>query len=124
MENKKKILIVEDDSKMQMALAEFFSSDGFDVVKASDGEEGIVLAKKENPDIILLDIILPKKDGYEVVSDLKSEETTKNIPVVILTNLGSVNDVEKAIKLGATTYLVKSEYGLEEIVKKVKEIIK
>ncbi len=120
---KKKILIIEDDNILQKALQEFLIGDNFDVSGALDGEEGLKMASDKNPDLILLDIILPKKDGYEVLKELKANENTKKIPVVLLTNLGSINDVEKALEMGATTYLIKADYKLEEISKKVSEIL-
>ncbi len=83
-----------------------------------------MLAKKEIPDLILLDIILPKKNGYEVLEELKKDEQTKKIPVILLTNLESPEDIEKAFEKGASTYLVKSDYRLEDIVKKIKETLK
>ena len=122
MENKK-ILIVEDDSILQKALQEFLTGEGFEIFSALDGEEGIKMGKEKNPDLVLLDIILPRKDGYEVLKELKSDEKTKKIPVVLLTNLGSLNDVEKALEMGATTYLIKADYKLEEVAKKIKEIL-
>jgi DNA-binding response OmpR family regulator len=121
---KKNILIVEDDSILQKALQEFLIEEGFEAVSALDGEEGLKMAKAKKPDLILLDIILPKKNGYEVLAELKSDEETKKIPVILLTNLGSLSDVEKALELGATTYLIKADYKLEEIVKKIKETLK
>lgn len=120
---KKKILIVEDDSILQKALQEFLSEEGFEISSALDGEQGARMAVEKNPDLILLDIILPKKDGYEVLRELKSNENTKKIPVILLTNLGSLNDVEKALELGATTYLIKADYKLEDVVKKIKETL-
>jgi len=121
---KKKILIVEDDSVLQKALQEFLSDEGFEIYSALDGEEGVQMGKDKKPDLILLDIILPKKDGYETLKELKADESTKKIPVVLLTNLGSLNDVEKALALGATTYLIKADYKLEEVSNKIKEILK
>ncbi len=118
-----KILIIEDDSILQKTLQEFLVGEKFEVVSAGDGEEGIRMGRQEKPDLILLDIILPKKNGYEVIQELKNNERTKKIPIVLLTNLGGVHDVEKALKLGATTYLVKSDYRLEEVVGKIKEIL-
>lgn len=118
-----KILIVEDDTALQKTLQEFLTEEKFDVVCAGDGEEGIRIGKQEKPDLILLDIILPKKDGYEVIKELKSNKETARIPVVLLTNLGGIHDVEKALELGATTYLIKSDYRLDEVVKKVKDIL-
>jgi len=120
---KKKVLVVEDNSSLRQTLAEFLESDDFDVITASDGEEAINLAQNNNPDIMLLDIILPKKNGFEVIKELKSDERTKDIPIVLLTNLGSLSDIQKALDLGATTYLVKGDYQLKEIVEKIKEIL-
>ncbi len=119
-----KILIIEDDPVFQQTLGEFLRTDGFEVFGAVDGEEGIKLAQERSPELVLLDIILPKKNGYEVIAELKKEPATKNIPIVLLTNLGGAQDVEKALELGATTYLVKSDYKLEEIARKIKEILK
>jgi len=121
---KKKILIVEDDSILQKALQEFLDGEGFEIFSALDGEEGIKLGKEKKPDLVLLDIILPKKDGYEVLKELKSDENTKKIPVILLTNLGSLNDVERAIEMGANTYLIKADYKLEEVSSKIKEVLK
>lgn len=122
MENKK-ILIVEDDSMLRESLRDFLSKEGFETITASDGEEGTKLAKSSDPDLVLLDIILPKKNGYEVIKDLRSTETTKDVPIILLTNLGSLNDIEKALSLGATTYLVKGDYKLEEIADKIRGVL-
>lgn len=119
-----KILIIEDDSVFQQTIGEFLRTEGFEVFSAVDGEEGIRLTQKESPDLVLLDIILPKKNGYEVITELKKDPATKNIPIMLLTNLGGIQDVERALGLGATTYLVKSDYKLEEVVEKIKEILK
>lgn len=108
---------------LQKTLQEYLSADGFEVFCASDGEEGVRIASEQMPDLMLLDIILPKMDGYEVIKAMKGNEKTKKIPIMLLTNLGGVRDVEKALELGATTYLIKSDYKLEEIVKKVRDII-
>jgi DNA-binding response OmpR family regulator len=118
-----KLLIVEDDEVLQKALSDYFSEENFSVLCASDGETGLRIAKSENPDLILLDIILPRKDGYEVIKEIRLNEKMKDTPVVLLTNLGSLNDVEKALNLGATTYLVKADYKLEEIAEKIKTIL-
>lgn len=120
---KKKIMIVEDDTVLQKTLGEFLVSEGFEINFASDGEIAMELLKKEVPDLILLDIILPKKDGYEVIKEVRMDERMKEVPVILLTNLGSVQDVEKALELGATTYLVKTDYTLEEVVMKIKNTL-
>ena len=120
----KKILIVEDEETLQKALSQYLQEEGFDILSAMDGEKGIELAKLKKPDLVLLDIILPKKDGFQVLEEIKKNESTKSIPVILLTNLESMDDIQKAFDKGATTYLVKSEYKLEDIVKKINETLK
>jgi len=122
--SKKKILIIEDEATLQKALTEFLEGEGFSVISALDGEKGLSEAKEKKPDLIVLDIILPKKDGYQVLEELKGFPETKDIPVIFLTNLESNEDVERALEKGATTYLVKSDYKLEDVTRKIKEILK
>lgn len=119
-----KILIIEDEATLRKTMAEYLAAEKFEAIEAADGEIGIELAKKEIPDLILLDIILPKKNGYEVLDELKRDEETRKIPAILLTNLESPEDIEKAFEKGAVTYLVKSDYRLEDIVKKIKETLK
>jgi len=119
----KKILFIEDEFSLQKTLGEFLRKNGYEVVSALDGETGLRVAKEKLPDLILLDLILPRKHGLDVLKELKSNKKTKDIPVIILTNLESLEDVQKAIELGATTYLVKANYSLEEVVEKIKEQI-
>lgn len=123
MENKK-ILVIEDEATLQKALTEYLTEEKFEVVGALDGEEGVEKAETEMPDLILLDIILPKMDGFKVLEEIKSNEKTKKIPVILLTNLESAEDIQKAFEKGATTYLVKSDYKLEDVVSKIKETLK
>jgi len=120
----KKILFIEDEPALQKAIGELLTNEGYEVIKALDGETGLNLAKKEKPNLILLDLILPKKDGFEVLAELKQSPETKDIPVIILTNLERATDVEKALELGANTYLVKANYTLQEVVEKVKNALK
>lgn len=120
----KKILFIEDEPHLQKAVGEILEQEGFNIFAALDGEKGLELAKKEKPDLILLDLILPKKDGFEVLKGLKEDKKTKDIPVIVLTNLEGVGDVEKVLELGATTYLVKANYQLEDVVAKIKEFLK
>ncbi len=122
MENKKKILVVEDEATLQKALNDVLTQEGYEVLSALDGAAGLDLAKKEKPDLILLDIILPKMDGFDVLKNLKKEGS--EIPVIILTNLSDINDIQKALDLGATTYLVKADFHLEDVLKKVKEVLR
>ncbi len=119
-----KILVVEDEQILHKALEEFLVDEKFEVFGAYDGEEAIKLIKTKKPDLILLDIVLPKKNGYEVLDAIKSDDETKKIPVILLTNLESMEDIQKAFDKGATTYLVKANYRLEDIVKKIKETLK
>jgi len=123
-QEKKKILIIEDDQSLQSALVEIIQQEGFETESAFDGEEGLAKARSFGPDLILLDIILPKKDGFEVLLEIKKDEVTKNIPVLVLTNLEEVNNIQKALDLGANSYLVKSDFSLKEVVEKVKAILK
>jgi DNA-binding response OmpR family regulator len=120
----KKILFIEDESALQKSLGDLLRGEGYEVISAIDGETGLRLAKETTPDLILLDLILPKIHGLTLLKMLKEEERTKDIPVIILTNLENVEDIEKAIEMGATTYLVKANYSLEEVVEKVKNALK
>jgi len=119
----KKILIVEDDKSLQQLLGDMLESEGFEVVQAYNGEDGSNLAKSENPDIMLLDLRLPKKDGFEVLRELKANTATSSIPVIIFTNLETPENINRAIEAGATNYIVKSNYDLEDILKKIKQIL-
>ena len=119
----KKILFIEDEYALQKAMGEILIQDGYEIISALNGEEGLKLAQNKNPDLIVLDLVLPKIHGFEVLKELKENKKTKNIPVVILTNLEGAQDVEKAIKMGANTYLVKSSYSLEEVTEKIKNVL-
>lgn len=118
-----KILFIEDESVLQKTLGELLTQEGYEVVSALDGELGLNLAKKEKPDIILLDLILPKLNGFEVLERLKKDEETKEIPVIVLTNLEDIEDIDRVISLGATTYLVKTQYEMEEVLEKIKKAL-
>lgn len=118
--NKKKILLVEDDKYISRAYKDGLERAGFEVITAADGLVGVKKAKEENPDLILLDLILPAKNGFEVLEEIKMDEAAGNIPVVILSNLGQDSDVDKGNALGAEDYLIKSNYSMKEVVEKVK----
>ena len=119
----KKILFIEDESALQKTFGEILSQEGYEMISALDGEIGLRLAKDKKPDLILLDLVLPKIHGFEVLKRLKTDKETKDIPVIVLTNLEGIGDVDKALGLGATTYLVKAQYGLEEVVEKIKKAL-
>ncbi|MFH1890311.1 MAG: response regulator [Candidatus Kuenenbacteria bacterium] len=115
----KTILIIEDEQTITKALAtELKESNGFKIETASDGEQGWQKAKDLKPDLVILDLILPKLDGFSVLQKIKSDEQTKNIPVVVLTNLSDVND--KVRQLGAQECLIKSDYTMNDIKNKIK----
>lgn len=117
-----KVLVVEDDKFLIKAYAAKLKKEGFDTILASNGEDGLRIAAEEKPDIILLDLVMPKKDGFDVLYDLKQNKKLKNIPVVVLSNLGQPEDIEKAKKMGAKDYLVKSNISMKDIVDKIKEL--
>ena len=119
----RKILFIEDESVLQKTFEETLRGEGYEMISALDGEVGFNLAKKEKPDLILLDLVLPKINGLEVLKKLKEDPETKKIPVIILTNLEKMSDIDKALELGAAAYLVKVDYSLEEVVEKIKKIL-
>ena len=119
----KKILFVEDEAALQEAFGGVLKQAGYHVIKALDGEIGLRLAKSEKPDLILLDLVLPKLHGFEVLKKLKKDKETEDIPVIVLTNLERAEDIEKAIELGALIYLVKMQYNLIEVIEKIRKII-
>jgi len=120
----KTILFIEDESALQKTFGEILKQEGYEMISALDGEVGLRLAKDKKPDLILLDLILPRIHGFEVLKKLKEDKETKEIPIIVLTNLEGISDVDKAIELGATTYLVKAQYTLEEVVEKIKKALK
>ncbi len=93
------------------------------MISALDGGIGLNLAKEQKPDLILLDLILPKINGFDVLKNLKADKETKEIPVIVLTNLEGIEDVERVLSLGATTYLVKTQYEIEEVLGKIKKAL-
>lgn len=119
----KKILFVEDEMKFQKSFEDFFKKAGYELFPAYDGESGLKLAEEKMPDLILLDLILPKKNGFEVLEKLKANPRLSAIPVFVLTNLEGSPDIERALSLGATSYLVKANYSLDEILMKIKEVL-
>ena len=119
----KKILFIEDESALQKTFGEVLKQEGYEMISALDGEIGLRLAEVKKPDLILLDLILPKIHGFDVLKKLKQAEGAKHIPVIVLTNLEGMRDVDMALELGATTYLVKAQYSLEEVVEKIKKAI-
>lgn len=119
----KVLLLIEDDPIMLRMYRKIFELEGFEVDLAAGGEEGLAKAKKDKPVLILLDIMMPKIDGFEVLRLLKEDSETKDIPVVLLTNLAGTQDAERAVSMGAVKYLVKSEYEPKGVVSAIKGIL-
>lgn len=117
------ILIVEDDVFLADLYKTKFALEGFKVITAYDGEKGLEAIKKNLPDIVLLDLVLPKLSGFEVLKATKADATTKNTPVILLTNLSQKSDIETGIKLGANDYLIKAHFMPSEVVEKIKKLI-
>ena len=123
-DKKYKILLVDDDEFLSGIYTTKLEIEGFIVMKANDGEEGIRKAKDEQPDLILLDVLMPKVDGFEALKRLKTIPETKEIPVIMLTNLGQKEDAERGIREGATDYLVKAHFVPAEAVEKIRKVLK
>ena len=118
-----KILIVEDDPLVSRMYQKVLKFEGMDVISAENGRDGVQTAKDQKPDLILLDIMMPKMNGIEVLEHLKADSEVAGIPVVMLTNLSGTQDAENAMKSGAVDYLVKSQFKPKEVAEKVKEIM-
>lgn len=120
--NKKQtVLLVEDDEFLRSLAAKRLDKDGFNVQAAVDGETALATAKEVNPDIIVLDLILPGLDGFGVLGKIKADEVLKAVPVIVFSNLGQKEDMERAKTLGAADFLVKSNFTLDDLLDKVKE---
>lgn len=118
-----KILIVEDDPLMSRMYQKIFSFENYEVEIAADGQEGLDKARTGKPTLILLDIMMPKMNGLQVLEKLKADPETKAIPVVMLTNLAGQQDAETALSKGAVKYIIKSEYEPKQVANMVKEIL-
>ena len=116
-----KILLVEDDKFISRAYKDGLERAGFVVTVVSGGQESIAKIQSEHPNLVLLDIMLPMKNGFEVLSEMKMDEDLKNIPVIILSNLGQESDIQKGTDLGAVDYLIKSNLTMKQVIAKIKE---
>lgn len=119
----KKILIIEDDDFFRGLIAKKLLFEEFDVYMASNGEEGVAKIKETKPDLVLLDMLLPSMDGFEVLAKIKEDPSIAATSVIIASNLVEQEDVERALKMGATDYLIKSQYTPEMIIEKVKKAL-
>ncbi|MFA5166444.1 MAG: response regulator transcription factor [Candidatus Paceibacterota bacterium] len=118
-----KILIIEDEKALQETLGKILEKKGFAVVPAFDGEVGLELTVNEKPDLVLLDLMMPKMNGFDYLVAMKKNSSIASTPVIVLTNSDSTEHIQKVIDAGATTYLVKSNYSLEEVVQKVEAVL-
>ena len=121
--DKLKILIIEDDSFLLRMYSTKLELEGFKILGALDGEKGSRTAKKELPDLILLDLLLPKKDGVAVLAELKKDPLTRQIPVVVLTNIGQKDKIDRCFELGAIDYLIKAHFIPSEVISKIKRTL-
>lgn len=118
-----KIALIEDDPFLSSMYSTKFEIEGFKVVAANDGAKGVEVITKELPDIVLLDVLMPKMNGFDVLKEIKKNEKTKDIPVILLTNLNQSDEVEKGMELGAVDYLVKAHFMPSEVVEKIKNAL-
>jgi len=122
--NTQKVLLVEDDRDLIEMYETKFKMENFEVIKAENGINALELVKREKPIIILLDIVMPELDGFQVLKSLKADPATKAIPVILLTNLSQETDIKKGVELGAVDYLVKANFTPNEVVAKVRKALK
>jgi CheY-like chemotaxis protein len=118
-----KILAAEDDKLISGSLCEALKSAGYEPTPAYDGEEAVQKAKELLPDLVLLDIMMPKLDGISVLWELKADPSTAKIPVIVLTNIGDVETISKIVEAGAVDYLLKSDQSVDDIIQKVKDVL-
>ena len=115
----KKILIIEDEEIIRDLLQKKLSQEGYEISVAKDGQEGLRLIKEVKPDLILLDIVMPKIGGFEVMEEMQKEEELKSIPVIVVSNSGQPVEIDKAQALGAKDWLIKTEFDPKEVIEKV-----
>ncbi|OGL73670.1 hypothetical protein A3D72_01960 [Candidatus Uhrbacteria bacterium RIFCSPHIGHO2_02_FULL_57_19] len=115
-----KVLIAEDDKFLKNVLKSKLTAEGFQILMTSDGVETMEMVAKEKPDILLLDIIMPRKNGFDVLEEIRLNAQIRDLPVIILSNLGQDEDVKRGLALGAVDFLIKSDHSLSEVVDKVK----
>ncbi len=120
----KKILLIEDDPFLSSLLGNRLKKEGFDLISSKSGNEAVKSLKASAADLVLLDLILPEKSGFEVVEDIKSDPQVAKTPVMIISNLGQEMDIEKAKDLGAMDYVVKAKISIDDLVKKIKDFLK
>jgi len=120
----KKILLAEDDKFISLAYLDGLKRAGYNVEHAKDGKEALEKIKSFSPDLVFLDIIMPEMNGFEVLEEIKKDEKFKNLPVIILSNLGQDTDITKGKELGAVDYLIKANFSMAEVIKKIESYLK
>ncbi|MEI6880984.1 MAG: response regulator [Bacteroidota bacterium] len=118
-----KILIVEDDDFLRSLAVTKLEKESFTVFMAPNGQDGLAIAQKELPDLIILDLMLPIMSGFDVLAQLKAADTTKGTKVIVFSNLGEESDIKKCLDMGANDYLVKANFTLDELVDKIKTLL-
>ncbi|RJQ37550.1 response regulator [Candidatus Parcubacteria bacterium] len=118
-----KIVFIEDEPALQQSLGDFLRSNGHEVMAALNGEDGLAMIQKEHPDLVLLDVILPRMNGIEVLRAIRNDPATQATAVIMLTNSEAGETIEEAVRLGAKAYLVKTSYSLDEVSEKVKNVL-
>lgn len=116
---KKKILLIEDEELLTDLLQRKLTQEGYEVLTARDGEEGLKMIKEIKPNLILLDIIMPKKNGFEVMEEIIKDKELKKIPIIIISNSGQPVELDRARKLGAKDWLIKTQFDPQEVLIKV-----
>lgn len=122
--NKKKLLIIEDDASLIDIFKTAIDERKFNLLFAADGDEGIKKAQTEIPNGIVLDILLPGKNGFDVLIELKNNQKTKKIPVIILSNIGQEDEIKRGLQLGADDYMIKADFTIDQVLNKIEQIVK
>lgn len=120
----KNILIIEDDEFFRDLLNKKLSTNDFKVLEEMDGESGVAKIKEIKPDLVLLDLLLPNMDGFEVLVKVKADPSVAKTPIIVLSNLGQQEDIDRAMKLGASDYLIKSQLDIDQVIEKIKGMLK
>lgn len=118
-----KILIVEDEPDLLEMYRLYFGQAGYEIIEATDGQIGVDLIKQKNPDLILLDILLPKIDGWQILKELKENPDTKKIPIIVFSNLAQADEIQKGLKLGADDYVIKSNSTPKELLERIQNLL-
>jgi DNA-binding response OmpR family regulator len=121
--NKITVLMIEDDSSFRQIYLDMFQAEGYNILLAENGEIGLDLAKAKKPDLIMLDLVLPGLQGFEVLKHIRGDKVTRDIPVLVATVLGTYVDVKKGLELGATDYMIKGFFGPREVIMKIRSIL-